>query len=350
MLPESIAGGTKVGNKSRGSGPGSLSIARYGVACGRTWEGPDRGAQRWRDGARDRHWLRDTDAMFFAGFHYEEMTLSGTRYRMRTGGVAGWKAEPLLLLHGQPQTHAMWHQVAPALADRFAVVCADLPAHLTQDELAHDMLTLMSRFGHRRFSVAGHDFGAHVAAQLALDAPDRIQRLGLVEAVPLLGHAGRQDMAFSLAGYEACWFAQLHPKPEALQMKAPDDWFSLAAPDEACEIFHPEAVADYLLEGPWNEELRGHGAAADGSAPMRELERGANRRIGCPVMLVWGTRGRIGGWYDPRALWREGVESDITGGPIEAGHFIPEESPQPLAMMFREFFATEVPDNEAWFR
>ena len=293
--------------------------------------------------------------MFFAGFHYEEMTLSGTRYRMRTGGVAGWKAEPLLLLHGQPQTHAMWHQVAPALADRFAVVCADLPAHLTQAELAHDMLTLMTRFGHRRFSVAGHDHGAHVAARLAVEAPNRISRLGLVEAVPPLDHAGRQDMAFSLAGYQACWFAQLHPKPEALLMRAPDDWFQLVAPHGTPEIFHPEAVADYLLEGPWNEELRGHGAAADGPVPAPILGQGAasgdtGRRIGCPVMLVWGTRGRIGGWYDPRSLWQDGVEGEISGGPIEAGHFIPEESPQPLAVMLRAFFATEVPDNEAWFR
>ncbi len=273
--------------------------------------------------------------MFFAGFHYEEMTLSGTRYRLRTGGVAGWKAAPLLLLHGQPQTHAMWHQVAPALSDRFAVVCADLPAHLTVGELAHDMLTLMRRLGHRHFSVAGHDFGAHVAARLALDAPDKVDRLGLIEAVPLLDHNGREDMAFALAGYEACWFAQLHPKPEALLVKAPDDWFRLVAPDEKPEMFDPEAVADYLLEGGWNEEQRGHGAAADGPMPVQDP---ALRRIGCPVLLVWGTRGRIGGWYDPRTLWQTGVTGAVEGGAIEAGHFIPEESPYELVERLRDFF------------
>jgi len=279
---------------------------------------------------------------FFAGFHYEEITLAGSRYRLRTGGLAGWKAEPLLLLHGQPQTHAMWHRVAPALADRFSVVCADLPAHLTEAELTHDMLALMTRLGHRRFSVAGHDFGAHVGARMAMQAPDRIARLGLVEAVPLLEHDGREDMAFSLAGYDACWFAQLHPKPEALLVKAPDDWFRLAAPDETREIFHPEAVADYLLEGGWNEDLRGHGAAADGPVPALDIEtRGGRRRIDCPVLLVWGTRGRIGGWYDPRALWRNGIDGEVVGGPIEAGHFIPEEAPYELAEMFRGFFAAE---------
>ncbi|WP_419729109.1 alpha/beta fold hydrolase [Lichenicola sp.] len=278
---------------------------------------------------------------FFPGFHYEELTVAGTRYRLRAGGQAGWKAVPLLLLHGQPQTHAMWHQVAPALADRFSVVCADLPAHLTMAELAHDMLALMTRLGHQQFAVAGHDFGAHVGARMAIEAPDRIRRLAIVEAVPLLEHAGRADMAFALAGYQACWFAQLHPKPEALLVKAPDDWFRLAAPDEAREIFHPEAVADYLLEGPWNEEMRGHGAAADGPVPAIEPDqRGSRRRIVCPVMLIWGTRGRIGGWYDPRTLWQAGIDGAVTGGPIEAGHFIPEERPWEVAELFHAFFGT----------
>jgi haloacetate dehalogenase len=276
---------------------------------------------------------------FFPGFHYEEITLSGTRYRLRTGEIAGWKAEPLLLLHGQPQTHAMWHQVAPALSDCLAVVCADLPAHLTIGELAHDMLTLMSRLGHRRFSVAGHDFGAHVAARLAMDAPERVGRLGILEAVPLLDHAGRGDMAFELSGYQACWFAQRHPKPEALLVQAPDDWFQIVAPDDARDIFHPEAVADYLLEGPWNEALRGHGAAADGPLPTVEpAARAARRVIGCPTMVVWGTRGRIGGWYDPRLLWGESIAGIVEGGTIESGHFIAEEAAWELSERFREFF------------
>ncbi len=279
---------------------------------------------------------------FFPGFHYEEITLSGTRYRLRTGGLAGWKAEPLLLLHGQPQTHAMWHQVAPALSDRFAVVCADLPSHLTIAELSHDMLTLMSRLGHRRFSVAGHDFGAHVAARLALDAADRIDRLAIIEAVPLLDHSGRNDMAYALSAYKACWFAQRHPKPEALLIGAPDDWFRLVAPDEQPEIFHPEAVADYLLEGPWNEALRGHGAAADGPVPTPDpLARAAERSIVCPVLVVWSTRGRIGGWYDPRTLWRRDVSGPIEGDAIEGGHFLPEEAAWDLSNRLRAFFAQD---------
>ncbi len=279
--------------------------------------------------------------MFFPGFHYEEITLAGTRYRLRTGGLAGWKAEPLLLLHGQPQTHAMWHQVAPALSDRFAVVCADLPSHLTVAELSHDMLGLMSRLGHRRFSVAGHDFGAHVAAAMAQSEPDRVARLAVIEAVPLPDHAGRNDMAFALSAYQTCWFAQRHPKPEALQMTAPDDWFRLVAPDEQPEIFHPEAVADYLLEGPWNESQRGHGAAADGPVPALDPLRTAARKIACPTLVLWSTRGRIGGWYDPRTLWAEKVGGPIEGGTIEGGHFLPEEAAWDVAGRLRGFLAPE---------
>lgn len=278
--------------------------------------------------------------MFFPGFHYEEMTLAGTRYRLRTGGAPGWKTEPVLLLHGQPQTHAMWHRVGPLLADGFAVVCADQPSHLTVAELSHDLLALMSRLGHRRFSIAGHDFGAHVAVHMAVQAPDRIRRLAVVEAVPLADHAGRADMAFELSGYPSCWFGQLHPKPEALGVSAPDDWFRLAAPDGDPEIFDPEAVADYLLEGPWNESLRGHGAAASGDAPTPErAAEDRRRRIQCPTLVLWTTRGRIGGWYDPRRSWSELAAAAVDGGTIEAGHFVAEEAPFELGERLRDFFA-----------
>ena len=145
-------------------------------------------------------------------------------------------------------------------------------------------------------------------------------------------------MAFALAGYQACWFAQLHPKPEALLVKAPDDWFRLVAPDEKPEMFDPEAVTDYLLEGGWNAEQRGHGAAADGPVPVQDP---ASRKIACPVLLVWGTHGRIGGWYDPRMLWQNGVAGTVEGSPIEAGHFIPEEAPYELVERLRGFFITD---------
>lgn len=278
--------------------------------------------------------------MFFPGFHYEELTLTGTRYRLRTGGVPGWKHEPVLLLHGQPQTHAMWHRVGPMLADRFAVVCADLPSHLTVAELAHDLLDLMSRLGHRRFSVAGHDFGAHVAVHMAVDAPTRVRRLAVIEAIPLADHSGRADMAFELSGYPSCWFGQLHPKPEAMLVSAPDDWFRLAAPDGAPEIFAPEAVADYLLEGPWNETRRGHGATAGADAPPPDTaveDRG--RRIECPTLVLWTTRGRIGGWYDPRRSWEQLAAAAVSGEAIDSGHFVAEEAPFELEEQLRGFFA-----------
>jgi len=276
--------------------------------------------------------------MLFPGFELHTLTVAGTRYRLRTGGRPG--APVVLLLHGQPETHVMWHAMAPHLAERFQIVCPDLPAHLVVAELAHDLLALMDRLGHERFAAVGHDFGAHVAARLALNAPERVERLAILEAVPLVDHSGRSDMAYALSGYRACWFAQLHPKPEALIVRAPEDWFRLAAPDDAPEIFHPEAVADYLLEGPWNEETRGHGAAADGPVPVLDIDmRGTGRRIACPILLLWARRGRIGGWYDPRQLWQACSEGPVTGGVVEAGHFMPEEAPEMVLARLEPFLS-----------
>ncbi|MCQ8240704.1 alpha/beta hydrolase [Rhizosaccharibacter radicis] len=275
--------------------------------------------------------------MFFEGFSLQHTTIAGTRYRFRAGGAG----RPLLLLHGQPQTHAMWHRVAPLLAAAgFHVVCPDLPGHLPEAELALDLLRLMDALGHDRFGVAGHDFGAHVACRLSLDVPERVERLAVVEVVPVLDHVGRADMSFALSGYRGCWFGQLHPKPEALAVKAPDEWFRLAAPDEPRDFFDAEAVADYLLEGAWNEERRGHGAAAEGPVPALDMmERGQRRRIPCPMMVIWGRRGRIGGWYDPRTLWQHCAAHEVLGSELDSGHFVAEEAPEALAALLEPFFS-----------
>jgi len=146
--------------------------------------------------------------------------------RLRRGG----SGPPLLLLHGNPQTHAMWHKVAPRLAERYTVVCPDLRGYggsfkppATADHapyakraMARDMVELMSRFGHESFFLAGHDRGARVAHRLALDHPARVRRLALLDIIPTLEHFERADMAFGLGYYHWFWFAQPHPFPETL--------------------------------------------------------------------------------------------------------------------------------------
>jgi haloacetate dehalogenase len=174
--------------------------------------------------------------MFFEGFTLATTTVSGSTVRYRIGGTG----PALLLLHGNPQTHAMWHRVAPALAKRFTVVCPDLrgyggsekppatPDHApyAKTEMARDVAELMAQLGHAAYGVAAHDRGARVAHRLALDFPDRVTKLAVLDIVPTIEHFERADMAFALGYYHWFWFAQPHPFPEDLIDKSPDTWFA----------------------------------------------------------------------------------------------------------------------------
>ena len=196
--------------------------------------------------------------MIFPGFVLEHVTTRAGAIRLRRGG----SGPPLLLLHGNPQTHAMWHAVAPRLAERFTVVCPDLRGYggslkpeATADhapyakrEMAKDMVEVMERLGHRRFLLVGHDRGGRVSHRLAIDFPDRVEKLAVLDIVPTIEHFERADMAFGLGYYHWFWFAQPHPFPEMLINAAPEAWFSVHTSREPkpSTFFHPEALADYL--------------------------------------------------------------------------------------------------------
>ena len=170
--------------------------------------------------------------MFFPDFTLEHVPVPGGTIRLRRGG----SGPPLLMLHGNPQTHAMWHAVAPALAQRFSVVCPDLRGYggslkpdATADHapyakraMAQDFVEVMRHLGHERFMVASHDRGARVAHRLALDHPERVQRLAVLDIVPTIEHFERADMQFALGYYHWFWFAQPHPFPETLISAAPE--------------------------------------------------------------------------------------------------------------------------------
>src|SRR3712207_361358 len=172
----------------------------------------------------------------FEGFTLETREANGQRLRLRRGG----EGPPLLLLHGNPQTHAMWHAVAPALAARFTVICPDLRGYggsfkpeATADhapyakrEMARDMVEVMDRFGHRRFFLAGHDRGGRVAHRLAIDHPERVAKLAVLDIIPTLEHFERADMRFAMGYYHWFWFAQSHPFPESVIIAVPKAWFA----------------------------------------------------------------------------------------------------------------------------
>jgi haloacetate dehalogenase len=292
--------------------------------------------------------------MFFPGFTLEHVQVGDGAVRLRRGG----SGPPLLLLHGNPQTHAMWHAVAPALARRFTVVCPDLrgygqslkppatPDHApyAKREMARDMVELMERLGHTRFQVASHDRGARVAHRLALDHAGRVERLAVLDIVPTVEHFERTDMSFAMGYYHWFWFAQPHPFPEVLIDAAPEAWFRAHTSREPKGegFFHPEALADYLAAARNPEAIRGmcedYRASATIDLEHDRASRAAGQKVQCPLLVLWGARGRIGRWYEPLAIWRQYCAGGVTGGPVAAGHYLAEEAPAEVLAWFGRFF------------
>jgi haloacetate dehalogenase len=293
--------------------------------------------------------------MFFPGFTLEHVAVAGGKIRLRRGG----SGPPLLLLHGNPQTHAMWHAVAPALAERFSVVCPDLrgyggslkpeatPDHApyAKKEMARDMVQVMEHFGHARFFVGSHDRGARVAHRLALDFPDSVQKLAVLDIVPTIEHFERADMAFAMGYYHWFWFAQPHPFPETLINAAPEAWFTAHTSREPkpSTFFHPEAMADYLAAARNPEMIRGmcedYRAAATIDLEHDRASRAARTKVQCPLMVLWGAKGKIGQWYDAPAIWRQYCSGPVTGSAIDSGHYLAEEAPQAVLAEFLRFFS-----------
>jgi haloacetate dehalogenase len=281
---------------------------------------------------------------FFDGFRLERLPAGEVTLRARTGGAG----PPLLLLHGNPETHAMWHRVAPTLARRFTVIAPDLrgyglsdkppvtpgAAHYTKRAMAADLLALMAALGFPRFAVAAHDRGARVAHRLALDAPDAVQRLAVMDIVPTLHHFETADSRFALGYWHWFFLAQPHPGPERMIRADLEHWFRFQTSREPKDdgFFHPEARADYLaaLRTPGTVEAicEDYRAAAGADLDHDRASRAEGRRLRCPLLVLWGEKGRIGQWYDPLAVWRGYADGPVTGGPVASGHYLPEEAPE----------------------
>ena len=292
--------------------------------------------------------------MFFDGFRLEHIAVRDGALRVRIGG----SGPPLVLLHGNPQTHAMWHGVAPALARSFTVVAPDLrgygqsfkPAPTTDHEpyakreMARDILELMAALGHHQFFVAAHDRGARVAHRLAIDHPAAVSRLAVLDIVPTIEHFERADMTFGLGYYHWFWFAQPHPFPEDLICAAPETWFRAHTSREPkpAGFFAPDALADYLAAARTREMITGmcedYRAAATVDLEHDRESRAAGRRIRCPLHVLWGSKGKIGVWYDPLGIWRSYCDGPVSGHAIDTGHYLAEEDPAAVIAALQQFF------------
>ncbi len=299
-------------------------------------------------------WVATERTMFFEGFTLTKLEVPDGSIRLRYGG----SGPPLLLLHGNPQTHCIWHLVAPALARQFTVICPDLRGYgesfkpsvstdhapYAKREMAKDIIAIADHFRIEQFCLAGHDRGARVAHRVALDYPRRVARLATLDIIPTLEHFERADMDFGLGYYHWFWFAQLHPFPEVLINAAPELWFHYhtnRSPRPA-DLFHPEALADYLAAARRPENISGmcedYRAAAGIDLEHDRESRAADVKVRCPMLVLWGDKGKIGRWYDALAIWRQYCTADILGGTVASGHYLPEEAPKEVTRWFARFF------------
>ena len=184
-----------------------------------------------------------------------------------------------------------------------------------------------------------------MAHRLALDFPERVEKLAVLDIVPTIEHFERADMAFALGYYHWFWFAQPHPFPEVLINAAPEVWFTAHTSREPKppDFFHPEALADYLAAARNPDMIRGmcedYRAAASIDLEHDRARRAAGDKIQCPLLVLWGAKGKIGQWYDALAIWRQYCAAEVTGGPVNSGHYLAEEAPGEVLERFGAFFA-----------
>jgi len=280
---------------------------------------------------------------FFPGFETGRFASSGAQIHYRRAGAG----EPVLLLHGYPQTHACWHAVAPALARHYTVVCADLrgygdsskPAGLTDHSnyskraMAQDMVELMASLGFERFHLVGHDRGGRVGHRLAADHPQRVHSLTVLDISPTLLMFERTDMEFARAYYH--WFLMLQPPPLPEQMlagKVPFNVLGRIGRDEPdLSKFDEEAVSEYVRcfadPAAIHASCEDYRAAGTIDLEHDRADRAAGRKLPMPMMALWGAQGVVGNMFDCLADW-QAVSHNAIGRALPCGHFVPEEAPQ----------------------
>ncbi len=269
---------------------------------------------------------------------------------------------PLVLLHGFPQTHLMWRDIAPRLADDFTVICADLrgygrssippsqPDHApyAKRAMAQDIVAVMARLGFPRFAIAGHDRGGRVAYRLALDHPERVDRIALLDVLATADVWEHTDAKQITAFWPWSLLAQPEPLPERLIAAAPDavidgalgGWGTPATVfDAATRSAYIEALRDPARVHAICEEYR---AAATLDHAHDTEDRKSGRRIACPLLVLWSGRGPLQSWYEdlggPLGLWRKWADN-VRGAALDGGHFFPEELPERTTEALRSFFA-----------
>ena len=252
----------------------------------------------------------------------------------------GGQGPPLLLLHGHPQTHIMWHELAPRLARDYTVVMPDLRGygdsskpessvdHQTYSKraMAIDQIAVMKQLGFSRFAVVGHDRGARCAYRLALDFPEVVEKLAVMDIVPTGEAFRRADKDFATGYWHWFFLAQPFDFPERVIGENPGNFYFQGTR----HLFHPEALAEYWRgihnAGTIHAMCEDYRAAATIDYALDEADRGINK-ITCPVLVLWGGKGALPNWYDVLDVWKDWAD-DVKGRGIDCGHYLAKEAPE----------------------
>ncbi len=292
----------------------------------------------------------------YPGFESHWINTSAGKIFARTGG----KGPPLLLLHGYAQTNVMWHKAAGELAKHFGLVLPDLPGygwsavpearadHSPYDKrsMAAAMVEVMEALGHVRFRLAGHDRGGRVAYRLALDHPGRVERIAVLDIVPTFTMWHGMDHTLAMKVWHWPFLAQPHPLPEMLIGKAPVEYldWKMASWTKAKDLsaFDPRALAHYhaFFSDPSRIQATCEDYRAGESTDLAhdEADRAQGKKITVPLIALWGSAG-IPSESGPLHIWREWA-TQVSGQPIDSGHFVCEENPDATAAALLAFFKT----------
>ncbi len=287
---------------------------------------------------------------FFKGFERKRIQVSGASINLVHGGAG----PAVLLLHGYPQTHCIWHKLAPRLAKQFTVVAADLrgygdsskpaglPDHANYSKraMALDQVEMMRALGHQEFHLVGHDRGARVAHRLVLDHPQCVKKLAVLDICPTKTMYGRTDRAFATAYFHWFFLIQPAPFPETLIGADPEFFikFLMGRRHGGLQVFAPEAMAEYLR--CFSDPAAIHASCEDyraaASIDLGHDTADEEKKINCPVLALWGKHGVIEQQFDCLADWRA-VARVVRGAALDCGHYLPEEQPAEVVRQLESF-------------
>jgi haloacetate dehalogenase len=294
---------------------------------------------------------------WFEGFESHRIAVNGIELFVRIGGDAD--APPMLMLHGFPQTHAIWHRIAQRLQSRFRLVLPDLRgygdsakpagdaghANYSKRTMALDIAELMTQLGHERFALVGHDRGGRVAHRLALDHAARVTKLCLIDIAPTLDMYERTTMAFASLYYH--WFLLIQPAPLPEKLLGADPLFFLHSAfggwgSKLLEHLEPQARADYercfAMPQTLHANCEDYRASAGIDLEHDRASRAAAQRIACDTLVLWGSRGVVARLFKPLELWQAQCAGRVSGQALESGHFVPEEAHTEVANALRSAF------------